>query len=153
MAIHRRKKRKVADESTSKSISNKSFAHSEQLHTRQKEWESITSRSRDADGNTRYEGNSLPHEEADKEPKPRVKKERKTWDYRYNELLDFKNKVSWYVSLFSFTKMSHLTIIQNAWMSVWTLRRTPKVLSAGKICCESARVLQSLPSRTALCTN
>ena len=96
VAIHRRKKRKVADESTSKSMSNKSFAHSEQLHTREKEWECITSRSRDADGNTRYEGNSLSHEEADKDPKPRVKKERKTWDYRYNELLDFKNKVSWY---------------------------------------------------------
>eukprot|EP00985_Skeletonema_marinoi_P013929 scaffold7006_cov174-Skeletonema_marinoi.AAC.19 len=92
VAIHRRKKRKVADESTSKSMSNKSFAHSEQLHTREKEWECITSRSRDADGNTRYEGNSLSHEEADKDPKPRVKKERKTWDYRYNELLDFKNK-------------------------------------------------------------
>ena len=64
-----------------------------------KEWESITStsKSRDADGNTRYEGNnSLSHEKADKVLKPSVKKERKTtsWGYhRYNELLDFKNKV------------------------------------------------------------
>jgi hypothetical protein len=96
--IHRRKKRRVVDKPTSKlrsslKQSNEIFAQSEQLD-RSNEWRCITSRNHDGNMPQPHEGDSLPHDKADGDLRLSMrKKKRKSWDYRYKELLEFKDKV------------------------------------------------------------
>jgi len=110
--IHRRKKRRVVDKPTSKlrsslKQSNEIFAQSEQLD-RSNEWRCMTSRNHDGNMPQPHEGNSLPHDKADGGLRLSMrKKKRKRWDYRYKELLEFKDKVS-----HGMVMVSHVSVVK-----------------------------------------